>query len=334
MSFAKKFTYICVNYNRIKKMRRTLCNMLLLCTALCAALASCDLFKKDEILYDVRNHNIYAVPDSLLNDKTRSALYDFDDDPDVSAKYACLSTFSSVGQRTIVMSGVRSGHLWFKLVDMEQAHTLTEFTSADEVIKTYSWQTSTADYNVKALDKNVYLIDYIQWGTDEVALWRLDGDIESVYKMEFKGRDHFCSFYDPYQRQRACGYGAVYYNDVCYSMAGDTLYLLGYQGKSWFDDMNGGRHNQYAFVAQDEMVSFKFDGRAVHVSCLNLQRDAIVWSVSDQVQNPVEEPFRVHYGISELQAGTWRFDYTVTDAATVITDYSFRINMESPSIEW
>ena len=315
-------------------MRRTLQKLILTCTVLCAALESCDLLKKEEVLYDIHDHNIYAVPDSLLNSKTRSALYEFDEDADVSAKYACLSTFTSVGQRTIVMSGVRGGHLWFKLLDMENAGTVAEYTSDDEVIKTYSWQTATADYNVKALDKNVYLIDYIQWGTDEVALWRLDGDIESVYKMEFKGRDHFCSFYDPYQRQRSRGYGTVYYNDICYSMAGDTLYLLGYQGKSWFDDMNSGRHAQYAFVSQDKMVSFKFDGREVHVRCLNLQSDALAWELSDMVQNPVEEPFRVHYSISEQTKGTWRFDYTVTDAASIITDYSFKVDIASPSIEW
>ena len=246
-------------------------------------LVSCE---KGEVLYDVIVHNIYSVPDSVLTPDTRRVLDEFGKDTAVTCKNASLRNFTTVGQRTISLSGIRQGHLWFRLVDVEHGRTIYEYTSDDEVIERYAWKIGNYETEAKALDRSgVHLNDYIRSGESQIAYWRIDGDMESIYKVEFKSARGFKSFYDPYSRQRVRGCDCFYYHDVCYSMEGDTLYRLGLMGKNKFDDINNGMGRQYAFVSTDDVMYMSFDGDQIIVNRFSLKAEQTVWAVRQTVQH-------------------------------------------------
>lgn len=310
-------------------MERTL-KRLFMMVLIITSIVSCE---KGDVLYDVIVHNIYSVPDSVLTPDTRRVLDEFGKDTAVICKNASLRNFATVGQRTISLSGIRQGHLWFRLVDVEHGRTVCEYTSCDEVIERYTWRAGNYEMEAKALDRSgVHLNEYIRSGGSEIALWRIDGDMESIYKVEFKSGGGFKSFYDPYSRQRVRGYDSFYYHDVCYSMEGDTLYTLGLMGKNKFDDINNGMSRQYAFVSTDDVMHFSFDGDKILVNRFSLKNEETLWSVYQTVQHrfPGATLKVLDYSMTQAQGSVWDFQCTASaDDNNLKVLFSFSLDISS-----
>lgn len=309
-------------------MKRTFKRLFMMALVI-TSIVSCE---KSEVLYDVIVHNIYSVPDSVLTPHTRRVLDEFGKDTAVTCKHASLRNFATVGQPTISMWGIRQGHLWFRLVDLEHGRTVCEYTSCDEVIERYTWKAGNDEMEAKALDRTgVHLNEYVRSGSSEIALWRIDGDMESIYKVEFKSGSGFKSFYDPYSRQRMRGYESFYYHDICYSMEGDTLYRLGQMGKNKFDDINTGMSRQYVFVSTDDIMYFSFDGDNIIVNVFSLKNEETLWTVFQPVQHRLSSATTkvLEYTMTQVQGPVWDFLCTATDATGLKVSYSFSLDIST-----
>ena len=82
----------------------------------------------------------YNIPDKYKNNsKIIQLVQDFNRDKTITNKYGSNLYLTESKTSTIVLSGVRNKHVWFKIYDVDNWLTITEYLSPDTVIDSYTW---------------------------------------------------------------------------------------------------------------------------------------------------------------------------------------------------
>lgn len=308
--------------------------------------ASCEK-PNDKEQYEVPNnidyHTAYGIPDSVLNDNLKQILDTFfKGEESIAEKNLAYKNNESLGCMAIYLYGVKEKHLYIKVVNVDEAAIVSEYVSPDTIVNSYSYnigygENKTVRFRYEG--NNFFPFDYLKSGSSEIVIWALrsweDLDGGAITKVEFKTPSNYKTFYDVDCNRVVSGFNCLFYNDVCFSFEGDTLYTLERNALRFVDYISQ-KDLGVKFVSTEDVVIMGYTGEQFGVARFSLKNNKSVWELWKETEHNLFEKYnnpKEECRITNKEGSIWLFELISTSYSGKKVKFTTTVDIDNPPSE-
>lgn len=299
----------------------------------------------------------YNIPDKYKNNsKIIQLVQDFNRDKTITNKYGSNLYLTESKTSTIVLSGVRNKHVWFKIYDVDNWLTITEYLSPDTVIDSYTWDLPYGekrsvlfgDYLKVFIDKyfqidesEIVKMQYqgkaLKWDASGQRTWDPEGDLANIHNLEFKTGSECKSYISESKNQNGrvyLGYNSVFYEGVCYNSKGDTLYALCSDGSYIvYYKYNINQDKEYVFISTEDVMEIIYRNGIMQIARRSLKTGETIWSLNKETEHTFSESIKQEFTINQIGNSVWNIKCLIATYSGTKVQFTINIDVDNPPSE-
>lgn len=228
----------------------------------------------------------------------------------------------SAGESTVLLSGIKSKHLWFSEFDASTKSLKSEWTDIEETDTIQKVYKGYGEYETIYI-RTTLPIYYKKTSTGNIVtfMFNSSGKAQTIFTYNKKSRR--TQLQDGYNPTPNDWYSeSVFIGDCCYSHEGDTIYVAKESPRFENGEIDA------LLISYEEGVECK--GR--YISKYNYKDSKTVWSTYIEPPFDITSDAKINYTLLDNSTNVWQYKCEVMFYDGSKNEFTFKINIDSGKI--
>lgn len=228
----------------------------------------------------------------------------------------------SAGESTVLLSGIKSKHLWFSEFDASTKSLKSEWTDIEETDTIQKVYKGYGEYETIYI-RTTLPIYYKKTNTGNIVtfMFNSSGKAQTIFTYNKKSRR--TQLQDGYNPTPNDWYSeSVFIGDCCYSHEGDTIYVAKESPRFENGEIDA------LLISYEEGVECK--GR--YISKYNYKDSKTVWSTYIEPPFDITSDAKINYTLLDNSTNVWQYKCEVMFYDGSKNEFTFKINIDSGKI--